>query len=39
VGLSFRERITSRWLRVINVISGVVIGAFALASILLAVRG
>jgi threonine/homoserine/homoserine lactone efflux protein len=36
---AFRERITSRRLRAINVVSGVVIGGFALASILLAARG
>jgi threonine/homoserine/homoserine lactone efflux protein len=36
---AFRARITSRWLRVVNIVSGIVIGAFALAAILLAIRG
>ena len=36
---AFRGRITSRWLRVINAVSGLVIGAFALVAIGLAIRG
>jgi len=34
-----RHRITPRWIRVINVVSGLVIGGFALLSISIAIRG
>jgi threonine/homoserine/homoserine lactone efflux protein len=34
-----RSRITPRWIRVINIVSGVVLGGFALLSIVLAIRG
>jgi threonine/homoserine/homoserine lactone efflux protein len=37
--VAFRRRITPYWLRAINLVSGVAIGAFALAAILLAIRG
>ena len=36
---ALRARITPRWLRTINVVSGVAIGAFAVAAIVLAIRG
>jgi threonine/homoserine/homoserine lactone efflux protein len=36
---AFRSRVTPRWLRVINIGSGVVIGAFALVAIGIALRG
>lgn len=34
-----RTRVTPRWLRIINVVSGLVIGAFAISAIVLALRG
>jgi hypothetical protein len=34
-----RARVTPRGLRIVNVVSGVVIGTFAIAAIVLAVRG
>ena len=34
-----RTRVTARWLRVINIVSGVVLAVFATAAIVLAVRG
>ncbi len=36
---ALRSRLTTRWLRAINVVSGVVIGGFAILAIGLAVRG
>ncbi len=36
---ALRSRVTPRWLRVVNIVSGVVIGAFALVAIGIAVRG
>ena len=36
---ALRARVTPRWLRVINVVSGVVIGAFAILAIAIAIRG
>ncbi len=36
---ALRARITPHWLRAINVVSGVAIGAFAVAAIALAIRG
>ena len=36
---ALRSRITNRWLRVINVVSGIVIGGFAILAIAIAVRG
>src|SRR4249919_1552466 len=36
---ALRSRVTPRWLRVINIVSGVVIGAFALVAIGIAIRG
>jgi len=36
---TLRTRVTTHWLRIINVVSGVVIGGFAVLAIALAVRG
>ena len=36
---ALRARVTPRWLRVINIVSGVVIGAFAILAIAIAIRG
>ena len=36
---ALRERITPRWLRAVNVVSGIVIGAFGIVAISLALRG
>ncbi len=36
---ALRSRVTTRWLRVINVVSGLVIGGFAILAISIAIRG
>ncbi len=36
---ALRSRLTTRWLRAINVVSGVIIGGFAVLAILVAIRG
>ena len=36
---ALRTRVTPRWLRVINIVSGIVIGAFAILAISIAIRG
>ena len=36
---ALRSRVTPRWLRAINVVSGLVIGVFAIAAIAIAIRG